>query len=194
MSERLKETLGMLEKQGVEVREAPTYETTEEGEIVGTRGGAVVPFVPKQVATSIPESESSDIRDDYVTSRNITHTLIDMAGQALEGALSVAIETQHPKAFTIFNELATTMRGLSKDLLEMQKIYKEITAEKAARKAAEEQAKTVNNNNLNITTNASLAEVLKMMKEGKIPMPGPTTIDAQTGEVTPAAAEVIDVV
>jgi len=181
MSERLKETLGMLEKQGVEVREAPAYDTTEDGEIVGPRGsGAVIPFVPKQVATSIPESENSDIRDDYVTSRNLTHTLIDMAGQALEGALSVAVETQHPKAYSVFNELATTMRGLSKDLLEMQKIYKEITAEKAARKAAEEAAAKnagTTNQTVNITTNASLAEVLKMMKEGKIPMP------VQSGEV-----------
>ena len=175
MSERLKETLGMLEKQGVEVREAPGFETIEDGEIVGPRGsGAIIPFAPKNVPTAIPEVENgSDIRDDYVTSRNITHTLIDMAGQALEGALSVAIETQHPKAYGVFNELATTMRGLSKDLLEMQKIYKEITAEKAARKAAEEAAanKGQTNNTVNITTNASLAEVLKMMKEGKIPLP-----------------------
>lgn len=175
MSERLKETLGMLERQGAEVEQPKSFDTTEDGEIVGTRGGAIIPFVPKQVATSIPEADGgSDIRDDYVTSRNLTHTLIDMAGQALEGALSVAIETQHPKAYTIFNELATTMRGLSKDLLEMQKIYKDITAEKAARQAAAEEAakgKTVNNNSVNITTNASLAEVLKMVKEGKIPLP-----------------------
>lgn len=184
MSERLKETLGILEGQGVEVRQVPAYEHTEDGEIVGPRGGAVIPFEPKDVATSVPEVEGgSDIRDDYVTSRNITHTLIDMAGQALEGALSVAIETQHPKAYTVFNELATTMRGLSKDLLEMQKIYKEITAERAAAKAAAEAAKgggTVNNS-VNITTNASLAEVMKMMKEGKIPMP--VAIAPDGGEV-----------
>lgn len=174
MSERLKDTLGMLDRHGVEIKDVPSSYRPMDGEdIVAPRGsGAIIPFVPKQVATSVPEIESSDIRDDYITSRNITHTLIDMAGQALEGSLSVAIETQHPKAFSIFNELATTMRGLSKDLLEMQKIYKDITAEKLARQAAEDaSSKTVNNNSVNITTNASLAEVLKMMKEGKIPMP-----------------------
>jgi hypothetical protein len=180
MSERLKETLGLLENNGVEVKETPFYQ--EDGEVVAPRnGGAIIPFVPKEVATSIPEAEGgSDIRDDYVTSRNITHTLIDMAGQALEGALSVAIETQHPKAYTVFNELATTMRGLSKDLLEMQKIYKEITAEKQRRaeEAAAANAKTVNNNSVNINTTASLAEVMKMMREGKIPLPvGGTTVN-----------------
>lgn len=182
MSERLKETLGMLEH-SVDADGRP-YATTEDGEIVAPRGGAVIPFVPKEVATSIPETENSDIRDDYITSRNLTHTLIDMAGQALEGALSVAVETQHPKAYSVFNELATTMRGLSKDLLEMQKIYKEITAEKAAKKAAEEAAKGgTTNNNVNITTNASLAEVMKMMKEGKIPMPAGMILPPEGGEV-----------
>lgn len=179
MSERLKETLGMLESQGVDLKEPPKFDESE-SEIVGTRGTAVIPFVPKQVATSIPESENSDIRDDYITSRNLTHTLIDMAGQALEGALSVAIETQHPKAYTVFNELATTMRGLSKDLLEMQKIYKEITAEKAARAAAAKDAGNVTNNNLNITANASLSDILKALKDAE---KNGVPVEAPQGEV-----------
>lgn len=180
MSDRLKETLGMLESRGIEVKDVPSY---DDGDIVAAHNGggvALVPFVPKEVATSIPETENSDIRDDYITSRNITHTLIDMAGSALEGALNVAIETQHPKAYTVFNELATTMRGLSKDLLEMQKIYKEISEEKRAKAAAEKKANAPTvNNSLNITTNASLADVLKMIKEGV----DPSTIMAQPAEV-----------
>lgn len=179
MSERLKETLGILEERGHPVQSRPSG-VDEDGVISGSNGGAVIPWEPKDVKTNIPESEDhSDIRDDYITSRNITHALIGMAGEALNGALSVAVETQHPKAYSVFNELATTMRGLSKDLLDMQKIFKEITAEKIAKqKAAEEAAKTVNNNSVNITTTASLAEVLKMMKEGKIPMPQmPETVD-----------------
>lgn len=175
MSDRLKDTLGMLESRGVEIKRAPSteFDIDDDGVIgghPGSGGGAVIPFKPKEIATSVPDTENSDIRDDYITSRNITHTLIDMAGSALEGALSVAIETQHPKAYTVFNELATTMRGLSKDLLEMQKIYKEISAEKAAKAAAEKAANVTQNNVTNITTNASLSEVLKMMKEnGGIP-------------------------
>lgn len=166
MSDRLKETLGILENNGIEVRNDSNG--FYDGEIVGARTGELIPFQPKQVPTTIPESENSDIRDDYVTSRNITHTLIDMTGQAITGALDVAISTQHPKAYSVFNELAVTMRGLSKDLLEMQQIYKEITAEKAARKAAEEKATSITQNNVNITTqNMSLSEALKMIKEAE---------------------------
>lgn len=183
MSDRLKETLGMLESKGIEVKNVPSYE--DDSDIVAAHNGgshALVPFVPKEVTTSIPETENSDIRDDYITSRNITHTLIDMAGSALEGALNVAVETQHPKAYTVFNELVTTMRGLSKDLLEMQKIYKEISAEKAAKAEAAKKASVTNN--LNITThNASLADVLKMIREGGDPN--------SIGAVQPA--EVMDV-
>lgn len=166
MSERLKETLGMLESRGVEIKNVASH---EDEEFVGSRGGEIIPFQPKQVPSTVPSDEASDIRDDYITSRNITHTLIDMAGSALEGALNVAVETQHPKAYTVFNELATTMRGLSKDLLEMQKIYKEINAEKIARQEALKKG-NVTQNNVNIvqTTHASLADVLKAMKDGTL--------------------------
>lgn len=168
MSERLKETLGILESQGVEVKEIPSHQEYDE-DLVGSKGGEIIPFEPKQVPTVVV-AENSDIADDYITSRNITHTLIDMTGSALEGALSVAVETQHPKAYTIFNELATTMRGLSKDLLEMQKIYKEITLEKQARQAAANAQNVTQNNvkNVNITTTASVADILNMLDNDEV--------------------------
>lgn len=177
MSDKLKETLGILEAKGVDIKEAPSYDDAfvdpETGEIIQnqeSKSTALVPFEPKQVPTTIPESETNgDIRDDYITSRNITHTLIDMTGGALKGALEVAVESQHPKAFSVFNELANTMRLLSKDLLEMQEIYKNITAEKAAKRGAVAPGTPINatQNNINIgATNASLADILKAIENG----------------------------
>lgn len=170
MSDRLKDTLGLLESNGIEIKQSSSQFDSDDDFVGGhpSSGGAVIPFKPKEIATSVPETANSDIRDDYVTSRNITHTLIEMAGSALEGALSVAVETQHPKAYTVFNELANTMRGLSKDLLEMQKIYQQIVEDEKAKKKAAAQSGNVTNNSVNITTSASLSEVLKMMREGKI--------------------------
>ena len=163
MSKRLSDTLGMLESRGVELIEAPQY--GNKSDTVPHQGGALIPFIPKIVPSTLIEADASDIRDDYITSRNLTHTLIDMAGQALEGSLSVAVETQHPKAFSVFNELASTMRLLSKDLLEMQKIYKEITADKEAKREAAEKAQNITQNNINVTThNLSLSDALKMIK------------------------------
>lgn len=168
MSDRLKETLGILESRGIEVKDATNHTMTERGddEFAGARGGELIPFEPKQVKTAVV-ADNSDIADDYITSRNITHTLIGMTGSALEGALSVAVETQHPKAYTVFNELATTMRGLSKDLLEMQKIYKEITLEKQQRQAAATQ-NNITQNNIKVTTNASVADILNMLDNEQV--------------------------
>lgn len=171
MSDRLKDTLGMLEDKGVEIKKVSSQFEDDDDYLGGSPSmGAVIPFKPKEVATSVPQTENSDIRDDYITSRNITHTLIEMAGGALEGALSVALETQHPKAYTVFNELATTMRGLSKDLLEMQKIYQQIVEDNKAQKAATKGSGNITqNNNVTITTSASLSDVLKMMGNSDAP-------------------------
>lgn len=169
MSDRLKDTLGLLADTGFPVK---SVDSDFDSEIVGSKGAEVIPFVMKEVKTNVPESENSDIREDYITSRNLTHTLIEMAGSAIEGALSVAIETQHPKAFSVFNELATTMRGLSQDLLNMQKIYKEISAEKAAKQEADAAAAAANmaKGSGKVTQNfhfenMSLSDVLKMVKD-----------------------------
>ena len=159
MSQKLQETLGILEDSRLlsdeELRAIPSDQYV-------SRPSELVPFEPKNVSTSIPESENSDLRNDYITSRNITHTLIDMTGSALSGSLKVAEESQHPKAFSVFNELASTMRLLAKDLIEMQQVYKEITKEKEAK--AQIIHATQNNINVAPTTNASLSEVLRMIK------------------------------
>lgn len=177
MSDRLKGTLEQISNANASVNDIEV--DFNESDIIPKQGGELIPFEIKEVATTVPE-DNTDIRDDYITSRNLTHTLIDMAGSAIQGALEVAIQTQHPKAFSVFNELATTMRGLSKDLLDMQKIYKEISAEKAARKEASDRSKAPASGattNFNFT-NLSLADVLRMAKEEDM-----KTIDAEDVEV-----------
>lgn len=165
MSDELKRTLGLITvtEEQVSTNKDVTPFTQKPLE--------VTPFVPKNVSTSVPES-NTDLRQDYIASRNITHTLIDYAGSALQGALVVAVESQHPKAFEVFNQLATTMRGLSKDLLEMQKTYQNIL-EMTEAKNKPTAPQTITQNNITITpnepevkntTNTSMAEVVRMMK------------------------------
>jgi len=177
MSDKLKETLGIIESADSQLSSVPdTQEYVDEyGEVhqiqAQSTSTALAPFEAKQVPTSVPESDNTDIRDDYIKSRNITHTLIDMTGNALVGALDVATQSQHPKAFSVFNELANTMRLLSKDLLEMQEIYKNITKEKEAK--AQIVHATQNNTIIQPAANASLADVLKALDQNG---PGTKTI------------------
>lgn len=180
MSDKLKETLGIMDKQ-FDPLPANSYEDAFEAvpdDQMVVMSREVAPFVAKNVPTTIPESENSDLREDYITSRNITHTLIDMTGKALTGALDVATESQHPKAFSVFNELASTMRLLAKDLIEMQAIYKEISAEKAQAKVIHATQNNVTINPSQPTVNVSLADVLKMLEDGE-----QAVIDAQTVDV-----------
>jgi hypothetical protein len=168
MSESLKRTLGIIgEEKEYSTVEIPVY-NDDGSEHIPSTSRQMIPFVPKAVPTTVPETDNSDLRDDYITSRNITHTLIEYAGSALEGALRLAIESQHPKAFEMFNQLTATMRGLSKDLIEMQKTYQTIVD---ANNEVEKVQNNITQNNLTINNseppnndtvmNTSMSEIIK---------------------------------
>lgn len=181
MSEGLKQTLGIVatdaEKRRVARAARDESAASEKLALLNPpkpKSNEIMPFVPRSIPTTIPLSVAeSDLRDDYVTSRNITHSLIDYAGNALQGALTVAIETQHPKAFEVFDKLANTMRGLSRDLIDMQKVYQSIV-DAANGKIAQ----NITQNNITInpdgsgmlpgegaTTNTSMSDIVKMIKK-----------------------------
>lgn len=81
----------------------------------------------QDIQTSVPDLNSSDMKADYVHARNNTYTLLDMTTKAVADALSVASDTQHPRAFESFNSLVSTARLLTQDLLAMQKVFKDVT-------------------------------------------------------------------
>ena len=162
MSEGLKKTLGLVDGLGRTPTEIDTLSPS-----APARSMEITEFVPKKVESSVSTLEKTDLGDDYITSRNITHALIDYAGSALQGALQVSIESQHPKAFEMFDRLANTMRGLSKDLIDMQKVYQSIVDANNGKVAAA----NITQNNVTIntdgasTTNTSMSEVVKMIKK-----------------------------
>lgn len=86
-----------------------------------------VKFELVEKETSVPDLQLSDAKVDYAYARSMNYTLLNMTTQALARALQVVNETEHPRAFESFNSLATTVRGLTQDLLALQKVYKEVT-------------------------------------------------------------------
>ncbi|BAU39997.1 hypothetical protein [Ralstonia phage RSP15] len=136
MSSRLKESLGISDSQETDTTQTAASffgVSTEESEDFN---GEEVPHVepPKfelvEVESTVPDLISTDAKTDYVKARNITHTLLGMTGDAVAGALAVAKESEHPRAYGVFNELVATMRTLTQDLLAMQKVYKEVTKDR----------------------------------------------------------------
>lgn len=125
------------------------------------------PFKKLEVVSDVPEIENSDLKDDYIEARNITYTLVEMTGRVLQGSMDVALESQHPKAYDSFNALANTMRGIAKDLIEHQKIYKDIIRDSAK---ANKAVYNITQNNTNIekqtkVESTSLTDILKALDE-----------------------------
>lgn len=158
ISEKLKQTLNIIGGSASEIMNL-TDGLDETGD-VEPRVPAVfeIKDVPSVVVKD-EEKELSDVQVDYIHARNITYTLIDMLGSSLAGALRVAEDSEHPRAYSVVNELAGTMRELAQDLLALQKSHKDVV------KGTQDEAKpqVVNNTQNNFNTPAmSTTDVIKM--------------------------------
>lgn len=169
MAERLKETLGIVnsmqettETEYVDVSELqseleehfPMERRIEEKFEIQT--------IPSNIKNS--DSEISDVKTDYLYSRNVHYTLNNVLGDALQKAVGLAKDTEHPKTFEIVNELAKTMLEVSKSMMSIQKIYKDVSAESLQR------AQTINNvqiNNNGESTVFSTDDVLNLIDDTK---------------------------
>lgn len=120
----------------------------------------------KVVESSVPDLALSDAKVDYVMARNLTYTLLDKVGDALAGALQVAQQSEHPRAYECVNQLATTMRGLTQDLIGFQKTFKEVVKGRTEF-APVEQGQQGEGGKTGIKSAADLLDLLERMeKEG----------------------------
>lgn len=71
--------------------------------------------------SSVEDEESSDVVVDYNRARSATYSMQDIMLIMLKNACTMAVATAHPRAYGVVNEMMTTMRGLNKDLLDIQK-------------------------------------------------------------------------
>lgn len=90
-----------------------------------------------------------DTLDDYKYSRSVLYGLIDRGTAALEGALMVAKESEHPRAYETVSNMMKNISDMTKDLLQLQKALNPPAGKTAIK------AETVNNiqNNTYNTSN-----------------------------------------
>lgn len=86
-------------------------------------------FKLKEVESRLAEIDS-DVATDYVYGRRMLYSVIDLTSGALAEAFRMASEDTHPRSFEVFNSLANTLRELTKDLMGLQKLTKDITSDK----------------------------------------------------------------
>lgn len=119
----MRETLGMAPEGTPTIDNPPMGEDGEERPF---RPPATLEIVVKPSTLDNDTLKDNDLAQDYIYARNLTHTLLQLVGNQLAGAAKVAEETEHPRAFGVFNELASTMRNVIQDLLGLQKVFKEV--------------------------------------------------------------------
>ena len=88
-------------------------------------------LIPKELKESAPSISINtlDLTSDYNYSREQYHNLIDKGNEALEELMSVAKESESPRAFEVTAQLLRTISDTTKELLQLQKIKKEVEKE-----------------------------------------------------------------
>lgn len=74
------------------------------------------------VESKVPaEQRDTDLYDDYNYTRTVLRGLIERGTSALEGSLSLAKESEHPRAFEVTSTLMKNISDMSKDLMALHK-------------------------------------------------------------------------
>lgn len=144
----------------------------------------------KTVVTS-EQLDQSDVAIDYVFARNLTYTMLQLIGDQMAGAAKVAQDTEHPRAYGVFNELAGTMRSVVQDLLGLQKAFKDIKRDDTVL-----QPPTVNVNvgagvQADVFTDGT-ANILRIIEQHTPASPTLDIGDAEIDEVPIKAERVVD--
>ena len=112
----------------------------------------------EEVAVDTLPDES--VQDDFDYARDNMRQLISKGQNALDGILTIASGSEHPRAYEVAAALMKTMAETNKDLLELQKIKKVLQKEDP--KAPQLDGPQSVTNNLFV---GSTAELQKMIKD-----------------------------
>ena len=74
--------------------------------------------IKKQEVTVVPES--NDPQDDFEHGRANLYKLIEKGNEAVDGILSLAKESEHPRTYEVAGQLIQTVSQVSQDLLRLQ--------------------------------------------------------------------------
>lgn len=114
------------------------------------------------VKSIFAKAHNDTAKDDFEMARANIHEVIQNGTYAIEKLSQIADQSQHPRAFEVLATLMKTMLDANKDLLDLQKKIREISA---ADEPTNENAKQVTNN-LFVGSTAELQKAIEDMKNG----------------------------
>ena len=110
-------------------------------------------IVPKE-ETPVKKVKTQDqVQDDYEYARGNLYQLVDKGQEAVNGALDLAMSSDHPRAYEVAGQLIKHVGGVADKLMALQKDKKAVKEESAK--------KVVTNNSLFVGSTADLQKMLK---------------------------------
>ena len=103
---------------------------------------------------------TEDREKDYEYTRGQLYTLIDQGGEAVRGALEVAQESGHPRAFEVATNAMKQVADMTDKLADLHKKMKDLDEEKKG-------PSKVTNNAMFVGSTSELQKMLKQMNGGK---------------------------
>ena len=103
---------------------------------------------------------TEDRDKDYEYTRGQLYTLIDQGGEAVRGALEVAQESGHPRAFEVATNAMKQVADMTDKLADLHKKMKDLDEEKKG-------PSKVTNNAMFVGSTSELQKMLKQMNGGK---------------------------
>ena len=104
-------------------------------------------------------SKGEDVDKDYEYARGNLYSLIDKGQEAVNGALDLAMSSDHPRAYEVAGQLIKHVGDVADKLMALQKDKKNVK---------EESVKTqVTNNSLFVGSTADLQKMLKQASKKK---------------------------
>ena len=103
---------------------------------------------------------TEDREKDYEFTRAELYRLIDQGQEAVQGALEVAQESGHPRAFEVATNAMKQVADMTDKLMDLQKKVKDLDEDKSG-------PSKVTNNAMFVGSTAELQKMLKQMGGGK---------------------------
>jgi len=116
--------------------------------------------VSSEKAEIIPTEENQDADKDYEYTRGELYRLISKGQEAVEGALEVAQESGHPRAYEVAVNAMKQVSDMTDKLIDLQQKMKNLNKEESKKGPT-----SVTNNAIFL---GSTADLQKMLKRGKV--------------------------
>jgi hypothetical protein len=114
--------------------------------------------IPKTNKLHLKKTED-DVIKDYEYARGNLYSLIDKGQEAVNGALDLAMSSDHPRAYEVAGQLIKHVGDVADKLMALQKDKKNVKEES--------KKTTVTNNSLFIGSTADLQKMLKQASKKK---------------------------